>query len=206
MVRLGLRRNIDGWSRQIQAPWSPRENFKICASAAAATLAILQEFQRDEAVETDIFGFVDDAHAAAEAFHDAIVREGLIEQRIVAGHVLHKSGAERGKSTQTRQSRARVEARRRAGLPVTRRRSMPGEPTRLQQPRLETPQTLSCKRWSIRSCWRRIVLFDPNSSRIPWQLCRWPPPWNRYQLVSCGLADHSCGAGIPISLRTWIPP
>jgi hypothetical protein len=115
-------------------------------------------------------------------------------------------GAGKGNSTQTRQSRARVDARRRARLPVTRRRSMPGTSKRLQQPRLETRQTLSCKRWSIRSCWRRIVLYDPNSSRIPWQLCRWPPPWNRYQLVSCGLADHSCGVGIPISLRTWIPP
>jgi hypothetical protein len=92
MVRLGLRWNINGGSRQIQGPRSPRENYKICASAAEAALAILQEFQRDVTVETDIFGFVYDAHAAAEASRNAIVREDLIERRIVAGHVLHKLG------------------------------------------------------------------------------------------------------------------
>ena len=49
---------------------------------------VRQEFQCYETVETDILGFVHDAHAtAAEAFQDAIVREGLVKERIVAGHV-----------------------------------------------------------------------------------------------------------------------
>jgi hypothetical protein len=50
---------------------------------------VWQEFQRDETVQADVLGFVHDAHAsAAEAFQDAIVGEGLVEERIVAGHVL----------------------------------------------------------------------------------------------------------------------
>jgi hypothetical protein len=50
---------------------------------------VRQEFQRYETVEANVLGFIDHAHAtAAEAFHDAIVREGLVEERIVAGHGL----------------------------------------------------------------------------------------------------------------------
>ena len=47
-----------------------------------------QEFQRDEAVQPGVFGFVNDAHAsAAEAFHDAVVGDGLANQRGDVGHV-----------------------------------------------------------------------------------------------------------------------
>ena len=65
-------------------------------------------------------------------------------------------------------------------------------------------QKASCKRSSIRSCWRRIVLCDPSPSRIPSLLCRSPLPSSRYPPVSFVLACHWFGVGIPISLRTWI--
>jgi hypothetical protein len=49
---------------------------------------VRQEFQRDETMKADVLGFVNHAHATtAEAFQDAIVRESLVEERIVAGHV-----------------------------------------------------------------------------------------------------------------------
>ena len=47
-----------------------------------------QEFQRDETMEAHVFGLINHAHpTAAKAFEDAIVRESLVEQRIVRGHV-----------------------------------------------------------------------------------------------------------------------
>ena len=50
---------------------------------------VRQEFQRDETMQADVFGFVHDAHAAtAEAFQDAIVGKSLVEERVVAGHVV----------------------------------------------------------------------------------------------------------------------
>src|SRR5277367_422236 len=82
-----------------------------------------------------------------------------------------------------------------------RRRLISGGATRWQQLRLLRPW---CRRWLNRSCWRRIVLCDPSLSRIPWRLCRWPRPWSRCRPESFVLGDHCCGAGIPISLRTWI--
>jgi len=46
-----------------------------------------QKFQRDEAAQARVFGFVNDAHAsAAEFFDDAIVRNGLADQR---GRIWH---------------------------------------------------------------------------------------------------------------------
>ena len=46
-----------------------------------------KEFQRDAAMEAIVFGFVDDAHAAgAEAFGDAVVREGFADELVGAGH------------------------------------------------------------------------------------------------------------------------
>ena len=57
---------------------------------------VRQEFQRDKTVQAGILGFVHHAHAsAAEAFYDAIVGEGLREERIVAGHVQHILGCEK---------------------------------------------------------------------------------------------------------------
>ncbi len=39
-----------------------------------------QEFQRDEASEAGVLGFIDHAHAtAAQLFNDAVVRDGLVE-------------------------------------------------------------------------------------------------------------------------------
>jgi len=57
---------------------------------------VRQEFQRDKAVQAGVLSFVHHAHApATEAFHDAIVRKGLSNQRIVRGHVLHILGCEK---------------------------------------------------------------------------------------------------------------
>ena len=40
-----------------------------------------EEFQRDEAAEFRVLGFVDDTHpATAEPFDDAVVRDGLADQ------------------------------------------------------------------------------------------------------------------------------
>ncbi len=42
-----------------------------------------QKFQRNEAAEFSVFGFVNHAHAAAtEFFDDAVVRDGLVEHGI----------------------------------------------------------------------------------------------------------------------------
>ena len=59
------------------------------AAKSLERLAVLgeffrQEFQGNEATETGVLGLVDDAHAAAaQLFDDAVVRDGLVEQRSV---------------------------------------------------------------------------------------------------------------------------
>jgi hypothetical protein len=64
-------------------------SFRLPALLGTPWQANAQKFQRDETMEANVLCFVNDAHAsAAEAFHDAIVRVGLVEERIVAGHVL----------------------------------------------------------------------------------------------------------------------
>src|SRR5580692_12976594 len=58
---------------------------------------VRQEFQRDEAMEADVLGFVDDAHSsAAETVEDAVVRKCLVNQGVVRGHVLHILGCDKG--------------------------------------------------------------------------------------------------------------
>ena len=48
---------------------------------------VRKKFQSDEAAERSVFGFVDDAHAAAAEFFDnAVMRDGLADIRIRAGH------------------------------------------------------------------------------------------------------------------------
>ena len=74
-----------GWFRAEAACASRWKRARACAIFRDI---VRQEFQRDETMEADVLGFVHHAHAsAAEAFQDAIVRDGLVEQRIVAGHV-----------------------------------------------------------------------------------------------------------------------
>ena len=44
-----------------------------------------QEFQSDEAVESSVFGLVDNTHASAtELFDDSVMRNGLPNQRVGA--------------------------------------------------------------------------------------------------------------------------
>src|SRR5262245_49358182 len=55
-----------------------------------------EEFQRNEAVQSRIFGLVDDSHStAAQALQDAVMRESSAVQRIRAGHLrsILESGA-----------------------------------------------------------------------------------------------------------------
>ena len=61
--------------------------FALEAGEGAGVVADIfgEKFQRDVAMEAGVFGFVDDAHAAgAEAFEDAIVREGLADELVGA--------------------------------------------------------------------------------------------------------------------------
>jgi len=47
-----------------------------------------KKLERDEAMEASVLRFVDDAHAAsADFFDDAVVGDGLADERICAGHV-----------------------------------------------------------------------------------------------------------------------
>src|SRR5580698_1995187 len=47
-----------------------------------------QEFQSDEAVQSCVFGFVDDSHApATDLLSDSVVRNDLTDKRIAARHV-----------------------------------------------------------------------------------------------------------------------
>ena len=46
-----------------------------------------KKFQRDEALQAGVFGFVNDAHAsAAEIFDDAVMGDGEANQRRAVGH------------------------------------------------------------------------------------------------------------------------
>ena len=46
-----------------------------------------KKFQRDEAAELDVFGFVDDTHASAtNAFENAVTGQGSAKERIDLGH------------------------------------------------------------------------------------------------------------------------
>jgi hypothetical protein len=54
-----------------------------------------QKFERNETMEPGVLGFVDDAHSAtAQAFQDAIVRESLVDERVVSGLAPHLLGDE----------------------------------------------------------------------------------------------------------------
>jgi len=55
-----------------------------------------QELEGHEAAEFRVFCFVDDAHAAAtELLQNAVVRDGLADERVRAGHVQHILGCAR---------------------------------------------------------------------------------------------------------------
>jgi hypothetical protein len=52
-----------------------------------------QEFQCHEAMKAGVLGLVDDTHpAAAEFFNNAVMRDGLANKRIGAGHAQHILG------------------------------------------------------------------------------------------------------------------
>src|ERR1700693_292754 len=52
-----------------------------------------KKFQRDVPAEVSILGFVHDTHTtAAELFDDAVMGDGLANERVGAGHVLHILG------------------------------------------------------------------------------------------------------------------
>ena len=90
------------------------------------------ELERDEAVQPRIFGFVDDAHAAAaQLLDDAVVRERLTDQRIAAGltavvaALLRRARVRRDRSPERRETCRHGRVRRAAsGLraPAARRR------------------------------------------------------------------------------------
>src|SRR5271156_4092338 len=49
---------------------------------------VRKEFQRDEAPERSVLGFVNNSHPpAAEFFDNAVMRDSLADKRIRAGHV-----------------------------------------------------------------------------------------------------------------------
>ena len=55
-----------------------------------------QELQGHKAVESSVLGLVDDTHpAAAEFLNDAIVRDGLADERVGGWHVQHILGRAR---------------------------------------------------------------------------------------------------------------
>ena len=73
-----------GWF-SAEAAWASRRKRSRAWGSLARVFG--QEFQGDEAVEEGVFGFVDDAHsAAAESFEDAVVRDGLSDERVWVGH------------------------------------------------------------------------------------------------------------------------
>ena len=55
-----------------------------------------QEFESNETVESGIFGFVDNTHATAtELLHNAVMGDGLADERVGAGHVVHILGGDK---------------------------------------------------------------------------------------------------------------
>ncbi len=63
---------------------------------------IRQEFQRHKPMQPAVLCLVNNTHpAAAQLFDDAIVRENLINQRIVPHHVLHILGCTQRASQRT---------------------------------------------------------------------------------------------------------
>jgi len=49
---------------------------------------VREEFQGDEAIEFDVLGFVDHTHpAATELLYNAVVRDGLADQRLTLSHL-----------------------------------------------------------------------------------------------------------------------
>ncbi len=58
------------------------ENLRIAGDVVG------KEFECDKTMQAGVFGFVNDAHAAAaESFEDAIMREGLSHEGRRVGHV-----------------------------------------------------------------------------------------------------------------------
>src|SRR5580704_15390632 len=71
-----------------------------------------EEFESYEAVETNVLGFVDNAHAsAAEFLEDAIVRDRLARKRLGVRHATPSYGGTRNESTtaQLRESKGRFQ-------------------------------------------------------------------------------------------------
>jgi hypothetical protein len=53
----------------------------VWSFCASISWMVRQEFQRNEAMKTRVFGFVDHAHAAAaQFFNDAVVRNDLTDK------------------------------------------------------------------------------------------------------------------------------
>ncbi len=80
---------VDGAdARVIQCGGSLGFTLKAAQSLRIAGYFFGKKFQCDETVETRVFGFVDDAHAAAaEFFDDAVMRNGEADERRVGfGH------------------------------------------------------------------------------------------------------------------------
>ena len=64
------------------------EGFALEAFACAGIFSRFfgKKFQRDAAVQLQVFGFVDHAHSAAELSNDAVVRNQLVLGEVGAGH------------------------------------------------------------------------------------------------------------------------
>jgi len=75
---------VDGANiRVIQGGGGLRFTLETFQSLRVAGEIFGEKFERDEAAELGVFGFVDDAHsAAAEFFQDAVVGDGLADHRL----------------------------------------------------------------------------------------------------------------------------